>query len=185
MKIVISAAGDSLDSMMDPQFGRAAYFLFVDSDTLAYQSFINPNVEAPGGAGIQSAQFVLEKGAQAVITGSCGPNAYRVLTEAGIPIIEASVKSVREQVQAFKENFLPNSAASLNANSDTLVQRNNRGNQQPAPASTDSLNPQAENFQEKNIPIRKINTENSVAFGSPRQREKNIRKFLLKKKGMK
>ncbi len=149
MKIAISAAGDSLDSMMDPRFGRATYFLIVDSDTFAYQSFMNPNVEADGGAGIQSAQFVLEKGAQAVITGRCGPNAYRVLTEAGIPIIEASIKSVREQVQAFKENRLPNPSLSTNTNSSISVQRNLRDKQQLLSASAESLNPQDENLHEK------------------------------------
>lgn len=148
MKIAISAAGDSLDSMMDPRFGRATYFLIIDSDTLAYQSFINPNVKADG-AGIQSAQFVLEKGAQAIITGSCGPNAYKVLTAAGVTIIEASVKSVREQVQALKENRLPNPTLSTNSNSSISIQRNKRDNQQLASASTESLNHQAENLQEK------------------------------------
>ncbi len=106
MKIAISAVGDNLDVMMDPRFGRATYFLIVDSNTLAYEAFINPNVEVMGGAGIQSAQLVLEKGAQAVITGSCGPNAYRVLQAAGISIYEAAIQPVRDLLKAFLEKQL-------------------------------------------------------------------------------
>lgn len=121
IKMAISAVSDSLDSMMDLRFGRAAYFLFVDSETLEYQSFINPHVEAHGGAGIQSAQFILEKGEQAVITGICGPNAYRVLAEAGILVIEAPIKSVREQVRDFKENRLTHPAPLTYAKADLSV----------------------------------------------------------------
>jgi len=44
----------------------------------------NPAVAAPGGAGVQAARLVVDRGAEAVITGRLGPNAARVLEAAGV-----------------------------------------------------------------------------------------------------
>ena len=149
MKIAISAVGNNLDAMMDPRFGRAAYFLIVDSDSLEYQSFINPHVEARGGAGIQSARFVLEKGAKAVITGSCGPNAYRVLEAAGIPIFEIPVKSVREQLQAYQEKRLQIIKQPIRENNSISSTLKNGRNDLQSTGYSNSQFPQAGQFQEK------------------------------------
>ncbi len=56
MKVLISASAPKLESSLDPRFGRAAYFLVVDSDTLEWTALENPAVHASGGAGIQAAQ---------------------------------------------------------------------------------------------------------------------------------
>jgi len=63
MKIVVTASGPDLDSPVDPRFGRCQYFIFVDPDSLQFEAIENENVMASGGAGIQSAQFVTNKGA--------------------------------------------------------------------------------------------------------------------------
>jgi predicted Fe-Mo cluster-binding NifX family protein len=106
MKIAISAVDGSLDADVDPRFGRAAFFLVVDPDSLDSEAFPNPNVEAGGGAGIQSAQLVLTKGAQAVLTGSCGPNAFRALQGAGVPIFEGAQGPVRDMIMKWKNKEL-------------------------------------------------------------------------------
>jgi len=56
MKIVISAISPDLDSGIDPRFGRAAYFIAVDTNTSKWQAYPNPAAEALGGAGTQAAQ---------------------------------------------------------------------------------------------------------------------------------
>ncbi len=104
MKVVITASGPDLDSPVDPRFGRAAYFIFVDTDTLEYEAVQNPYVAAVGGAGIQAAQLVANKGAQAVISGSVGPNAFQTLSAAGIPMYQAPAGTVRQVLDAFKAN---------------------------------------------------------------------------------
>ena len=106
MKVAVSAQKDNLDSPTDPRFGRARYFLIVDIESLDYDAILNPNVNAVGGAGIQSAQLVIKQGVESVITGSCGPNAYRVLDAAGIKIFEGISGSVKEAIQAYKSNRL-------------------------------------------------------------------------------
>ncbi len=106
MRIAVSANGKNLEDQLDSRFGRAAWFLIIDSSTMKYSSFHNPNIDAAGGAGTQSAQFVLEKGAETVITGRCGPNAFRVLKTARIPVFEAKNGTIREILQQWKDGKL-------------------------------------------------------------------------------
>jgi predicted Fe-Mo cluster-binding NifX family protein len=84
MKIVITAIAPDIDAQVDPRFGRGAYFLVVDADTLEWQAEANPAVNASGGAGVQAAQIVVQHGAQVAISGDFGPNAYEVLAAAGV-----------------------------------------------------------------------------------------------------
>jgi predicted Fe-Mo cluster-binding NifX family protein len=84
MKLVISIAGDSLQSPFDARFGRAAAFCLVDSDTGDWTVHANPALEAAGGAGVQAAQCVAGLGAQAVVSGAYGPKAFASLSAAGI-----------------------------------------------------------------------------------------------------
>jgi len=74
MKIVVTANGADLDAPASPVFGRCPIYVFVDTETMQFEAVGNPAVAAGGGAGIQAAQFVIEQGAQAVVTGNAGPN---------------------------------------------------------------------------------------------------------------
>jgi predicted Fe-Mo cluster-binding NifX family protein len=106
MKVAVSAAGPSLDSPIDPRFGRCQYLLIVDSESLDFEAVENPAVMAPGGAGIQAAELVASMGAGAVITGNCGPNAYQVLSAAGIDIFVGASGSVHQAIEAYKRGEL-------------------------------------------------------------------------------
>ncbi len=107
MKIVVTAEGDDLSSPTNPRFGRCPTFVFVETDTLAFQALPNPAVSASGGAGIQAAQFVVEQGAGAVLTGNLGPNASDVFGAAGVPVYFNRESTVRAAVEAFKTGRLP------------------------------------------------------------------------------
>lgn len=84
MKLIISISGNKLESPFDPRFGRAAAFCLVDSETGEWSVYENPALAASGGAGVQAAQFVAKLGAQAVVSGAYGPNAFDALSPAGI-----------------------------------------------------------------------------------------------------
>jgi predicted Fe-Mo cluster-binding NifX family protein len=87
VKIAVSTSGAALDSPVDPRFGRSAGFLVVDTDTEQTEYVANAqNLRAAQGAGIQAAQNVISAGAEGVITGHCGPKAFRVLSGAGIVV---------------------------------------------------------------------------------------------------
>jgi predicted Fe-Mo cluster-binding NifX family protein len=115
MKIAVSCAGNKLDSAIDPRFGRCAYFVIVETDDMSFEVFDNQNVALGGGAGIQSAQFIASKGAAAVITGNCGPNAMRTLSAAGVKVVIGQTGTVREAAERFKRGEL---GASSEANVD-------------------------------------------------------------------
>lgn len=107
MKLAVTSTGTDLDSAVDPRFGRAAYILVVDSETLDFEVLDNrENVNAFKGAGIQAARMVSEKGAKILLTGYCGPNAFKALRAAGIQVVSDAKGSVREAVQAYLEGKL-------------------------------------------------------------------------------
>ena len=74
MKICVTSQGNNLDSQIDPRFGRCAFFIIAEPDTLDFEAVENSNAQAMGGAGIQSGQLVASKDVKAVLTGNCGPN---------------------------------------------------------------------------------------------------------------
>jgi predicted Fe-Mo cluster-binding NifX family protein len=106
MKVAVSSSGKELDSQIDPRFGRCAYFIICDTDDMNFEAFKNESAMLGGGAGIQSAQFVASKGAGAVITGNCGPNAVRTLEAAGIRLFAGESGTVKQAVERFKNNEL-------------------------------------------------------------------------------
>ena len=102
MKIAVSATSDGLDAQIDPRFGRCQYFVIVDTETMSFETSPNTAAGAMGGAGIQAAQILANKGVQAILTGSVGPNAFQVLSAAGIRIVTGVFGTVREAVEKFK-----------------------------------------------------------------------------------
>ncbi len=101
MKIAVTSTGAELDSEMDPRFGRCPYFLFVDTEDLSHEAVKNESVTLGGGAGVQTAQMVAQRGVASVLTGNCGPNAYRALEAAGVEVIAGCSGTVRQAVQKF------------------------------------------------------------------------------------
>lgn len=106
MKVCISSTGPSLDAEMDPRFGRCQYFIFADPDTMEFEAVENPNIGAAGGAGIQSAQLIINRGAEVLITGQVGPNAFTTLQAGGIKIITGAVGRIREVLKKYKKGEL-------------------------------------------------------------------------------
>ncbi|RJP73978.1 MAG: dinitrogenase iron-molybdenum cofactor biosynthesis protein [Candidatus Zixiibacteriota bacterium] len=107
MKIAITAAGATLDAPLDPRFGRAVNFILYDLDSGKFEVIDNlQNLEAAQGAGIQAAETVARAGADGLITGHCGPKAFRVLAAAGIPVYNTSVATVAQALEEYREGRL-------------------------------------------------------------------------------
>jgi len=102
MKIAVTSTGPTLDDNVEARFGRCQYFLIIDTDTMQSEALENPNIALGGGAGIQSAQLMSEKGVIAVLTGNCGPNAFNVFGQAGIQVIVGVSGVVCNAVEQFK-----------------------------------------------------------------------------------
>ena len=103
MKICVTSRGDTLDSQIDPRFGRCNYFLFINSETLEFEAVQNVYSQVGGGAGIQSGQLMSTKGVNAILTGNVGPNAFQTLNEAGIEIFTGASGTAREAIKDYKE----------------------------------------------------------------------------------
>jgi len=101
-KICFTSLGKDMNSEVDPKFGRAQYFLIIDPETSQVEVFENPNKETVQGAGILTAQFIAGKNAHTVITGSCGPNARRVLEASGIRVVEGVSGKINDIFEKFR-----------------------------------------------------------------------------------
>jgi len=103
MKMVITSSGETMDSPVDPRFGRAKTFILFDTETGLHQAVDNTqNLNAAQGAGIQAAENVCRLGAQCLITGHCGPKAFRTLKAAGIKVIIGAEGTVTEAIEKFR-----------------------------------------------------------------------------------
>jgi predicted Fe-Mo cluster-binding NifX family protein len=114
MKICVSAAQGSLTAPVDPRFGRCAYLVIVEVEDMTFEALPNVSAGAMHGAGVQTAQMVANRGVSVVITGNVGPNAYEVLSSAGIKIITGATGTVREVVDRYKSGQLQADAKTPN-----------------------------------------------------------------------
>ena len=103
MKIAVSATGPDLNSEVDPRFGRCRYFIIItDPEKMKFEAIDNASATSAGGAGISAAQMITGKGVEAVLTGNCGPNAYQVLSSAGVKVITGVSGKVSDAAAEYK-----------------------------------------------------------------------------------
>ncbi len=106
MLIAVTSTAPGLDAEVDPRFGRCKFFTIVDTETMTFETIDNDNINREGGAGIQAARMIADKGAKTVLTGNCGPNAHRTLGAAGIKVVIGCTGTVGQAVQAFNTGTL-------------------------------------------------------------------------------
>ena len=107
MRVAITSQGKDLDSPVDPRFARAKWFLIVDSETREVEPIDNAqNLEAAHGAGPQAARTVVDSGAGAVITGHCGPRAFRTLRAAGVEVVVGAEGTAAEALEKYENGEL-------------------------------------------------------------------------------
>lgn len=109
MKVAVSSTGEGLNARTSPVFGRCPYYVIVDVEDVEIEgseTISNSAMNQRGGAGIAAAQTVGNQGAEAVITGAVGPNAFNVLQQLGIDVYRAEGNSVGENVEKFLQGGL-------------------------------------------------------------------------------
>jgi predicted Fe-Mo cluster-binding NifX family protein len=103
MKVAISSSGTTLQSNVDPRFGRCPYYIIYDTESDSSKYVENKSGQATGGAGIQAAQMISNMNVESLITGNIGPNAYRVLSEASIKIYSGATGNIKDAIEKFKK----------------------------------------------------------------------------------
>ena len=107
MNIAITSEGKDLDSKVDPRFGRTAYFIIIDPETMAFEVVENSqNLNLPQGAGIQAGKTIVDHKVDVLLTGNCGPKAFQVLQSGGVKVITGVAGHVRDALLQFKNNEL-------------------------------------------------------------------------------
>ena len=112
MKIAVTAGGKTLEAQVDQRFGRAPLFILYDTETKGFQAIDNgQNLNASQGAGIQAAETVSRLGAECLLTGHCGPKAFRTLSAAGVRVYNGATGTVADAIAAFEAGKLTQAAA--------------------------------------------------------------------------
>ncbi|MEJ5299631.1 MAG: NifB/NifX family molybdenum-iron cluster-binding protein [Thermodesulforhabdaceae bacterium] len=112
MKIAITTTGKDLNSPLCERFGRTPFFMVYDTESDSFEVFDNSvNLNAPQGAGLQTAQNIARQGVSCVITGHCGPKAFFVLQKAGIKVFLAQNVTVKDAIAALKDGKLQEAKA--------------------------------------------------------------------------
>ena len=107
MRLCLPICAPILTAELDPRFGRAAYFLIVDTTSGERWILDNPALHANGGAGVKAAQTLAAEACEAVIGGDFGPHAFEALSAAGINMaLMGDCRTVEQALQAFQAGAL-------------------------------------------------------------------------------
>ncbi len=103
MKVAVTTQSGGIKDLVVPQFGRAPTFTIVElsesGEVKSVEVINNVATQQLSGAGVSSAQLMVDKGVKCVITGSVGPKAMDVLSSAGIKIYSAAGLTVEEAIK--------------------------------------------------------------------------------------
>lgn len=103
MKIAVTAQGNDLESTIDPRFGRARYILIADGEGNLLEVLDNSTgVNSLRGAGIQAGKLLADHKVDVLLTGNCGPNAFKALQAAKIKVVADQTGIVKDAIERFK-----------------------------------------------------------------------------------
>lgn len=108
MNLMISSQGKSLQSQPNPRFGRTPVYIQYNTDDGSWEAFTNPAMEQSGGAGVAASQFLIDKNTHVAISGRFGPNAFQVLSAAGIKMLtfDEDSQTIQEVIDHYKNENL-------------------------------------------------------------------------------
>ena len=84
MKVAITVTNSTGSPILEPRFGRAPFFLILDTESNEMAYIENPATEENHGAGVMAAQTLSDAGVTLAVSGKYGPNGHRALKQMGI-----------------------------------------------------------------------------------------------------
>ncbi len=107
VKIAVTSIDGTMEGMVDERFGRCRKLVVYDPRSNTIEVLDNrANTGLAQGAGVQTAENVVNAGAHAVISGDFGPKAFQMLRAAGIEVYSTMSMTVREALSRFEEGKL-------------------------------------------------------------------------------
>ena len=108
MKIAICAQTNDVQAAVDSRFGRAAFFAVYDDAAQTWEFIPNrQNLQAAQGAGLQSAQLLVDADIQVLLACNVGPKAMAALTGSGIRVFQAARgQTLQQALAAYQSNKL-------------------------------------------------------------------------------
>ena len=104
MKIAIPIDDKSMETSVCSSFGRTPYFLIYDTESKESVYLDNSAAAASqGGAGIKTAQTIVDNKVNALLTPRCGENAAEVLKAANVKLYKTVDASVVNNIKAFND----------------------------------------------------------------------------------
>ncbi len=102
MLVAVTSAGPERSSELDTDFGSARFVLFIDLVSGQLEVLDNRDkIDAGAMAGVRMAREILDRHPEWVLTGSIGPKAFQILSEAGIRTGTGASGTVRDTLKQF------------------------------------------------------------------------------------
>lgn len=107
MKLAIALKENDYNSSVDERFGRAPFFIIIDSDTKEFEIIENEAKDEATGTGLKAVKNLLKYEIDTIIAGEIGPKAGELIYDLEIPTFKfKDLEKVDEIVNAFNENTL-------------------------------------------------------------------------------
>ncbi len=108
MILIISSQGQELTSPIEARFGRCPWLIKYNTETKGSEALANPGMHQSGGAGVAAAQFVIDQGADVVISGDFGPNAANALKAGNVKMVlfDGNLNTVDDAIDTFLQGKL-------------------------------------------------------------------------------
>lgn len=106
MKIAISVSKRDDSNPHLEVFGKSSHYLIYNTEKSSEEILSNPYFIELGGAGIQSARFLIDQNIDILITEKIGLNPLRFLTSANVRIFQSKQVSISEILRLFNEEKL-------------------------------------------------------------------------------
>lgn len=106
MKIAVSISKPDNSPPISEGFGRCSHYYIYDTENKTEEILSNPYFIELGGAGIQSAQFLIELNVDVLITNKIGINPLRFLISANVKVYQCNAVNVLEVIKLLDEGQL-------------------------------------------------------------------------------
>jgi predicted Fe-Mo cluster-binding NifX family protein len=120
MKVAVTSRGSVLSSELDPRFGRARYFVVVDTDSGEFTAHDNVNNrQVSESAEIEAGHDIVNLRVDAVITGNVGPKAAGALRAGNVMVYKQNWGTVRDAIEWYRTGRISEFAVPAQRNCET------------------------------------------------------------------